>query len=43
MSGVTKTGEKSALSSSPPPQVEGFPLISQCEILKFIQMLVDNH
>jgi hypothetical protein len=38
-----KAGEKAAFSSRPPPKVEVAALISQSEILKSVQMLVDKH
>jgi hypothetical protein len=43
MSKVMKAGEKAAFSSRPPPKVEVAALISQSEILKSVQMLVDKH
>jgi hypothetical protein len=42
MSNVMETGEKRTLSTRAPLQVAVVFHISQCEILKFVQMLVDK-
>jgi hypothetical protein len=42
MSNVMETGEKRTLSTRVPQQVAVVFHISHCEILKFVQMLVDK-